>query len=56
LLLYALGPSVVQFISPRNLVSWIIVFMSVLVGFVLAFSTAFGGDVTALRTPFQARP
>ena len=38
----------------RNLISWIIVFVSVLVGFVLAFSTAFGGDVSALRTPFQA--
>lgn len=41
-------------ISQQNLVSWIVVFLSVLVGFVLAFSTAFGGDVTALRTPFQA--
>ena len=41
-------------ISQQNLVSWIVVFASVLTGFVLAFSTAFGADVTALRTPFQA--
>lgn len=41
-------------VSQQNLISWIIVFISVLTGFVLAFSTAFGGDVSSLRTPFQA--
>eukprot|EP00439_Symbiodinium_sp_Y106_P074710 s1139_g14.t1 len=41
-------------ISQQNLCSWIAVFLSTLVGFVLAFSTAFGGDVSLLRTPFQA--
>ena len=41
-------------ISQQNLGSWIVVFTSTLVGFVLAFSTAFGGDVSELRTPFQA--
>mmetsp|Transcript_30472 Transcript_30472/g.70259 ORF Transcript_30472/g.70259 Transcript_30472/m.70259 type:complete len:749 (-) Transcript_30472:163-2409(-) len=41
-------------ISQQNLGSWIVVFLSSLCGFVLAFSTAFGGDVSVLRTPFQA--
>lgn len=42
-------------ISQVNLGSWIVVFCCTLTGFVLAFSTAFGADVSALRTPFQAR-
>ncbi|CAK9082124.1 unnamed protein product [Durusdinium trenchii] len=41
-------------ISQVNLGSWIVVFCCTLTGFVLAFSTAFGADVSALRTPFQA--
>ncbi|CAJ1349115.1 unnamed protein product [Effrenium voratum] len=41
-------------ISQQNLGSWIVVFITTLVGFVLAWSTAFGGDVSSLRTPFQA--
>lgn len=39
---------------PRNAGSWIVVFVCTLTGFVLAFSTAFGADVSSLRTPFQA--
>ena len=41
-------------ISQVNLGSWIVVFCCTLTGFVLAFSTAFGADVSSLRTPFQA--
>jgi len=41
-------------IAQVNLGSWIVVFCCTLTGFVLAFSTAFGADISSLQTPFQA--
>lgn len=41
-------------IAQVSLGSWIVVFLCTLTGFVLAFSTAFGADISSLRTPFQA--
>eukprot|EP00931_Biecheleriopsis_adriatica_P103951 TRINITY_DN78726_c0_g1_i1.p1 TRINITY_DN78726_c0_g1~~TRINITY_DN78726_c0_g1_i1.p1 ORF type:complete len:750 (+),score=160.84 TRINITY_DN78726_c0_g1_i1:64-2313(+) len=41
-------------IAQRMLSSWIVVFCTSLIGFVLAFSTAFGGEVSHLQTPWKA--
>eukprot|EP00438_Fugacium_kawagutii_P024201 Skav221740 [mRNA] locus=scaffold821:58099:66110:+ [translate_table: standard] len=41
-------------IAQVSLGSWIVVFVCTLTGFVLAFSTAFGADISSLQTPFQA--
>lgn len=41
-------------ISQQMLGSWVVVFTSSLIGFVLAFSTAFGGEVSILRTPWKS--